>query len=191
MAKSRVSGPLVIGDAGYYVKRVKISDPSQITGTPLDTGFDLPLKSIMTGLAVDVITAVGSFGTPQLDMGILGASQNALLAGYFVNFAQFNRPAGGVTFGGNNTYVDITSAGYTLGTFNSQANDGEDVVNGGDGHWAYLPYPTGFGTGGARRISLTAAAGTPWDGGEVDIYMYFIIHDLEQNFDNLLAETVI
>lgn len=91
---------------GGIVKVKKISIAATPTGSEQDTTFDLPAKSVVLDVFVDVTTAEATGGTKTLDVGLLssesGGDADGFLDGVSVATTGLKRPslvAGAVTRG--------------------------------------------------------------------------------------------
>lgn len=122
---------------GGLVRVKKISISSAPTGAEQDTGWDLPVNSVVMNVFVHVTTAEVTGATKTMDVGLLsseiGGDTDGFLRGVSVSTTGVKRGGFVSTVGSNNTYMGALST-HTQGTLLMSAFIvGEDIAAGGDG----------------------------------------------------------
>lgn len=142
---------------GGIVKVKKLSISAAPTGSEQDTAFDLPAKSIVLDVLVDVTAAEATGGTKTLDVGLLasefGGDADGFIDGLSVSTTGLKRGGVTVTTGGTETYVASWTRGLllTAGAPLAGAN-----VAGDEGNYYEKPHLSTSVT--AKSVSYTAGS---------------------------------
>jgi hypothetical protein len=117
------------------VKQISISTTP--TGSEQDTGWDLPAKSMVIDVWVDVTTAEATGGTKTLDVGLLagesGGDLDGFIDGVSVSTTGIKKGVFVQTTGSNNNYLGAAGT-HTRGVLLTELLiAGEDTAAGGDG----------------------------------------------------------
>jgi len=103
---------------GGIVRVKKIAIGATPTGSEQDTTFDLPAKSLLLDVLVDVTTAEATGGTKTLDIGLLssesGGDADGFADGISVSATGLVRAGVVTTTGGTETYVSSWTRGLLL-----------------------------------------------------------------------------
>lgn len=148
-------GGLAFAETDYVMRVKKISINSAPTGTEQDSGWDLPVSSVVTDVFVNVRTAEVTGATKTLDVGTLtgeaGGDPDGFLDGVDVSAVGIKRGS-------------LASAGQTLGALLREDESGAGALVPNGGHVV----------GTARSVSYTSgSAFTEFRG---DIYItYFVL----------------
>jgi len=159
---------------GALMKVKKLSISSAPTGAEQDTTFDLPVKSVVYDVFVDVTTAEATGATKTLDVGLLssegGGDADGFIDGVDVSSLGLKKGNFVTTSGGNNAYVGAAST-HTIGALlTSLLIAGEDVANGGDG-----VATKGVHANNGTAVSVTYTAGSgDWVEFRGDIYVVYM-----------------
>jgi len=159
---------------GALLKVKKLSISSTPTGAEQDTGFDLPAKSVVLDVYVDVTTQEATGATKTLDVGLLsgesGGDADGFLDGVSVAATGLVKGAFAQTTGSNNNYVGA-AATHTRGALLTELLiAGEDVSNGGDGIAVAGKHAN---NGTAVSVTYTAGSGD-WAEFRGDIYVVYM-----------------
>lgn len=96
-----------------------------------DTAWDLPAKSIVHDVLLDVTTAETTATTKTIDVGLLssesGGDANGFAVGISTAATGLVRPQATVTAGGSETYFASTTRGALLSTFLAGSDAATDV----------------------------------------------------------------
>lgn len=158
---------------GGLIRVKKLAIGATPTGAEQDTTWDLPAKSVVLDVFVDVTTAEATGGTKTLDVGLssgeAGGDADGFLDGINVASTGVKKGNFAATAGGNNTYVGA-AATHTIGALLSFLVAGEDVAGGGDGVAARTPHVC---DGVAVSVTFTAGS-NDWAEFRGDIYVVYL-----------------
>lgn len=130
---------LSVNGAIVKTKVIALTAATHGTGSEVDTGFDLPAKSVLLNAYIDCTTFEATGTTKTFDVGLLSSESGGDADGFLdgVSVATSVGLKKGVfasTTGSNNTYVGAAGAPHTRGALLTELLlAGNDVANGGDG----------------------------------------------------------
>lgn len=112
---------------GALVKVKKIAIGATPTGSEQDSTFDLPAKSVVLDVFVDVTTAEATGATKTLDVGLLSSESGGDADGFLdgVSVAATGLVRGAVALDGGSAYWNTNTRGVLLSNF-VQGTDGDD-----------------------------------------------------------------
>jgi hypothetical protein len=118
---------------GAAVKMRRIPITAAANTNENDTTFDIPDKSIVIDVILDVTTAEATASTKTVDIGLLSSESGGVADGFADGISTANigliRPEVTVTTGGSETYFSATTRGSFLQNFFAGANaDGDSGV---------------------------------------------------------------
>lgn len=160
----------ILDGAGFRI--IKHSITAAPDGSEEDTGVDLPIKGVVMGVYVDVLTAEATGGTKTLDVGLLagesGGDTNGLLAAVDVSTTGVKQGKATRTVGSNEVFFASTTLGALLAEFTA----GSDVAT-DEGTNYERPHVMN----GTARSLVVDAGSNDWVEFRGDIYV--IVMDLD------------
>lgn len=123
---------------GAVVKTKKIAITRVASTSEQDTGWDLPAKSIVLDVFLDVTTGETTGTTKTVDVGLLasesGGDADGFLDGVSVQTSGLKNGVFVTTTGSNNVYLTAAGSPNTIGALLTELLiAGNDTSNGGDG----------------------------------------------------------
>ena len=162
---------LDLSAVGALMKVKKLSIASAPTGSEQDTGWDLPAKSIVYDVILDVITAEVTGTTKTMNIGLKAGESGGDADGFAaaINCASTGlvRPGVTVTSGATETYVSAFTRGALLTSGTPIA--GTNTV-GDEGSYYEKPFLATSVT--AKSVCFTASAAN-WAEFRGDIYIVY------------------